>query len=198
MSALRQSVVEDHVAKRAERERRRHRRIQVKIAGRFLDEGGHEHAFSTFNISCSGAFILSAQRPAIGAEVVCYFDELGRVPANVVRRTSEGFAALFNVSPFKRNKLADRLIWIINRDPLGLQEERDTPRYAAGGPALVTRADGRQIQCRAIDISLTGAGFETDGPAPDIGEVVSVGNLRGEVVRRTPNGFGIRFLHADT
>jgi hypothetical protein len=59
---------------------------------------------------------------------------------------------------------------------------------------MVTRANGRVLQCRTVDISLTGAAFEGDGPAPPIGEIVSVGNLQGEVVRTLRNGFAIRYL----
>ncbi|MEO0982865.1 MAG: PilZ domain-containing protein [Pseudomonadota bacterium] len=179
----------------SERERRRHRRLDLRIGGRFMNESSDEFRLRTINISCSGAFMEARQRPPLGANVVCYFDGLGRVAATVVRRTAEGFAVLFRISPFKRDKLADRLTWLLNKDALGLAEDREAPRHAASGPAVITRQDGSRLQCRVLDISLTGAGFETDGAAPMIGEIIQTGNLRGEVVRRTEKGFGVRFLH---
>ena len=48
---------------------------------------------------------------------------------------------------------------------------------------------------RTGDISLSGAAFEADGPAPQLGEIVSVGNVRGEVVRALRTGFAIRYIH---
>jgi hypothetical protein len=46
-----------------------------------------------------------------------------------------------------------------------------------------------------LDISLTGASFETETRPPMIGEIVVAGNIRGEVVRASGNSFAIRYLH---
>lgn len=176
------------------KDRRRNRRIGIRLNGRFLNEISEDHGLVTRNISCSGALIDSNYRPPTGARVVCYFDHLGRVSASVTRRTENGFAVSFQTTQHKRDKLADKLIWLINRGPLKLVDERVAPRYAAGGPAMVQRADGRDIQCRVVDISLSGASFRTDGPPPMVGEVVKAGNLKGTVVRCEEDMFAIRYL----
>jgi hypothetical protein len=138
--------------------------------------------------------ITSETRPDDGANIVCYFDELGRVAAEVIRNTPDGFAVRFKTSDHKRDKLADLLTWLINRERLDLHEDRKADRFPAGGPALVERSDGRQIQCRVIDISLTGASFATEAPPPLMGEQISTGNLKGEVVRSESGKFAIRYL----
>ena len=176
------------------KDRRRNRRVSVQLNGRFLAESGDDHTLLTENISCGGAAFMSRQKPAIGSRVVCYLDDLGRIETDVVRHTDAGFAVQFSVTMRKKEKIADRLTWLANVKALGLTDEREAPRYASGGPALVTRADGRVLQCRTIDISLSGAAFETDGPAPFVGERVTVGNLVGEVVRTLRNGFAIRYV----
>ena len=184
-------------SRNAARDRRRHKRIPLALNGRYLNEKSEDHAMLTRDISCSGAFIVSAQHPPVGARIVCYFDELGRVACDVLWRSERGFAVSFSVTDHKRDKIADRLTWLFNRDKLGLTEDRQTPRYAANGPALITRANGLQMQCRAIDISLTGASFEARGVAPHIGEIVTAGSIRGEVVRCEGAKFAIRYLLGD-
>ena len=181
--------------KKTGRDRRGFKRVELKLAGRFLIGDSEDHTLSTADISCDGAFIVSSERPGLDEQVVCYFDEVGRVVANVVRISPEGFAVRFHTSPHKRDKLADRLTWLINRDKLGLEEERGEARYQASGEAIVNLSGDRHLKCSVTDISLTGAAFETSGKAPFVGERVSVGNLVGEVVRVTGNKFAVRYIH---
>ena len=186
-----------HSIKRTDlkKDRRANVRVDLSLNGRFLSQGADDHSLLTRNISCGGAELIANTRPAVESDVICYLDDLGRIEAKVVRPTEQGFAVRFKVTPRKRDKIADRLTWLANYKQLGLTDEREAPRYAGGGPALVSRADGRVMQCRTIDISLSGAAFEAEGPAPPVGEIVHVGNLTGEVVRTLRNGFAIRYLH---
>lgn len=186
-----------HLNGRAKPDRRRHYRVSLKLNGRFLHDGS-DHTFLTQNISCGGACVESAAIPQIGTRVVCYFDDLGRVSAEVIRITDDGFAVSFQTPQHKKDKLADRLVWLVNKKKYDLEDERSSPRKAAGGPALITRPNGTKLQCRVIDISLTGAAFEFDGPVPIVGENVRVGSLLGEVVRAVSGEFAIRFLHKKT
>ena len=174
-------------------DRRRFRRIPLAIHGRFLDTQSEEHSLLTRDISCSGAHVVSPHRPDREQSIVLYLDDLGRIVGKVVRHTAEGFAVSFQGSDRKRDKIVDRLTWLWNKSALGLEDERETPRYTAGGPALITLEDGRTLQCRVQDISLTGAGLLAMTQAPYVGETVSVGNLRARVVRSEGRTFGIRF-----
>ncbi|WP_233356026.1 PilZ domain-containing protein [Henriciella aquimarina] len=177
------------------KDRRANVRVDLSLNGRFLSEGADDHGLLTRNISCGGAELISRIKPDMQSKLICYLDDLGRLEAEVVRQTEQGFAVKFLVTARKRDKLADRLTWLSNYKQLGLDDEREAPRYAGGGPAMVARSNGRVIQCRTIDISLSGAAFEADGPAPPVGETVTVGNLTGEVVRTMQNGFAIRYIH---
>lgn len=179
------------------KDHRRHRRVKIRLQGRFLNDESEEHSLIVENVSCGGASLNSTFIPEIGSQIVCYLDELGRLAGKVVRHHDTGFAMQFNVSQLKRDRLADKLIWLVNKDRLSLTEERSAQRFAAEGPALIKRQDGRVVQCRVVDISLSGAGFETDGPAPMIGEVILIGNISAEVMRSTPKGFGVRFIRSE-
>lgn len=193
MTALSQNnAIEIHNS-RLKKDNRLHRRIELVSQGRFLGDTPEEHSFTCVNVSCGGARLRSETLPTIGTQLVCYFDELGRVAGKVVRHTEDGFALGFTTVQTKRDRLADKLIWLGNKERLGLHEERGAPRYSADGPAIVVRQDGRRLQCRVVDISLTGAGFETEGPPPMIGEQVITGNVEGEVVRKNGKAFGVRF-----
>lgn len=171
-------------------------RLPIVLNGRFQDAMGHERRLVTARMSCRSAEIRAQHLPAIGDEIVCYIDDLGRIEGEVMRVAPGGFLLRFDQSERKRDKLADQLVWLINKGPLGLKEERASPRFDARGLAEVKIASGGVLNCRVVDISLTGAGFQAERMPPPIGEIVSVGHLRGEVVRSQGRSFGIRFLTA--
>lgn len=193
MSALAQNHAIFRQNPRLRKDNRRHRRVKIKLHGRFLNHESEEHSLVTDNISVGGARLISAAIPPLNSQIVCYFEHLGRVVGEVVRLTDDGFAIKFRVSQIKRDRLADKLIWLVNKERLGLVEERGAQRFAADGPALIICQNGRKLQCRVVDISLTGAGFVTDGPLPMIGETVKVGSIEAEVMRVSKDGFGVRF-----
>ncbi|WP_291196770.1 PilZ domain-containing protein [Hyphomonas sp.] len=176
------------------RDRRSYKRVDLRLTGRFLTSDSDDRELLTSNVSCDGAFILSSTPPNSGQQIVCYFDELGRVVAEVIRMTPGGFAVRFQTSHLKRDKLADRLTWLVNKDILGLDEERAAPRFSATGQACVILSDGTQLQCRLTDISLTGAAFEALGTPPYVGDRVHTGNLPAEVVRVAGKSFAVRYL----
>lgn len=177
-----------------QRDRRSYKRVELRLTGRFLTTESDDRELLTSNVSCDGANILSSVPPDSGEQIVCYFDELGRVVADVVRMTPGGFAVRFKTSILKRDKLADRLTWILNKDILGLAEDRAATRYAANGQAIVILPDATQLQCRLTDISLTGAAFEALGTPPFVGDRVHTGNLPAEVVRVAGRKFAVRYL----
>lgn len=195
MTAARKLVDIQPPQTRPDKDRRLHKRVQVRLPGKFLNEMSEEHAFTSVDVSCGGARLRSAERVPPGARIVCYFEELGRVACKVVRQCEDGFAVTFLTTPHKRDKLADRLTWLLNREALALREERAAPRYETSGPAVVKLSDGTALHCKVKDISLTGAGLEaTASRAPAVGEVVTAGTLRGEVVRAEGREFGIRWI----
>lgn len=176
------------------RDRRSYKRVDLRLTGRFLTDEQDDHELLTANVSCDGALILSSTPPDSGKQVVCYFDDLGRVVGDVVRMAPGGFAVRFQTSTLKRDKLADRLTWLVNKDTLGLREDRVAPRFAATGQAVVILPDGTNLQCRLTDISLTGAAFEALGNPPYVGDRVQTNNMPAEVVRVAGKKFAVRYL----
>ena len=56
----------------------------------------------------------------------------------------------------------------------------------------MTLDDGRQYRCRIIDLSVSGAAIEIN-VRPAIGTQVTLGNMRGQVVRHFEDGIAIEF-----
>jgi len=93
----------------------------------------------------------------------------------------------------KKDKLAAQLTWLANKHELDLPEDRRHERVAPRNPTSVLQlTDGRQYQCRIIDLSLSGAAIEID-VKPAIGVQVMLGTMRGQIVRHFEDGVAIEF-----
>lgn len=176
-------------------ERRRHQRIRLKLGGRYLLDGS-DYPLVSVNVSCGGGLFKAETVPPKATQVICYLDELGRIAGNVIRSDGQSFAIVFEATDRKRDKLADQLMWILNKGRYGLQETRAAKRFAGGKQAQVIRANGIILDCRVLDLSVTGAAFECAGPLPFIGERVRAGRLHGIVVRSQAGEFAIRLVKA--
>jgi hypothetical protein len=169
-------------------------RAELSLTGRYLRGQSDDRPLLTSNISCDGAFILCQSPPDCGEQIICYFDDLGRVAAEVIQLAPGGFAVRFLTSALKRDRLADRLTRLVNNDPVGVAEDRAAVRVPASGHAVVILSDGTELPCRLTDISVTGAAFEALGRPPFVGDRVRAGNLPAEVVRVTGRKFAVRYL----
>ena len=181
-------------ARRPAIDRRRFRRAPLSLPGRLLDARGIERDCRTMDVSPGGARLLAAEMPHQGDSVVIYLDAIGRVPAQVMRSADdEGFGVLFQATPHKREKIAEQLTWLINKDRLGLEDERREGRYEASSSVAVTMEDGRALHCDVMDFSMVGASLRTAQKRPDIGAWVRVGQTYGRVSRYLENGFAVDF-----
>lgn len=174
-------------------ERRRFQRVRVKIYGRYMLEDRSEYPCHVIDMS-PGDVALRADRPgALGEKVIAYLDHIGRVEGVVTRIIDGGFAMQLIASERKRDKLAAQLTWLANRHELDLPEDRRHERVAPRNPMSVLHlSDGRQYQCRIIDLSLSGAAIEID-VKPAKGVQVVLGTMRGQVVRHFEEGIAIEF-----
>ncbi|MDZ4761457.1 MAG: PilZ domain-containing protein [Alphaproteobacteria bacterium] len=174
-------------------ERRRHRRVRWTAAVRGLGADGAEFTAATIDICAGGLRISVARALAIGETVVLYLEEIGRVEGVVARMLREGdYAIALNIPSRKREKIADQLTWLINRDALGLTEEREGERRPAIGQVIASYA-GVSIACAVSDVSIFGVALRTTGPRPMIGDRIAVGERLGTCVRYIDGGFAVDF-----
>jgi hypothetical protein len=110
-----------------------------------------------------------------------------------VRLTENGFAMAMNLPPLKRDKIADQLTWLANRDLLGLPEDRRHERIVPNQTYCCIRfEDGREHFFKIIDISISGAAIDTTA-RPKIGSRVFLGQRPARVVRLFGEGFALEF-----
>ncbi|TCD14582.1 PilZ domain-containing protein [Oricola cellulosilytica] len=174
-------------------DRRQFQRVKVILHGRLMLADRSEHRCQVNNMSPGSAWVATEGAAEVGERVIAYIDHIGRIEGTVSRLMPEGFALELNTTPRKKAKLAAQLTWFANKRELDLPEdrrhERIAPRNSAG---VVTLDDGRQYRCRIIDLSLSGAAVEIN-VRPAIGAQITLGNMRGQVVRHFEEGIAIEF-----
>lgn len=179
-------------------DRRRHRRVMWQVPVRGLTGTGEEFACNTIDV-CAGGIRINLARPLTkGEELVLYIDGIGRVEGAVVRVLNEvGYAIEFRVPPRKREKIADALTWLVNKDRLGLSDERIAERRPATGQMIAIHGKGVSIACAVVDVSVFGVALKTAGPRPMIGDRVQIGERAGTCVRYIDGGFAVDFRTLD-
>jgi len=179
---------------RAANDRRRHKRYALSLLGRFMRADRHEYACRLIDVSVGGAAIATPVQVEEGENIIVYLDDLGGIEGNVTRVFDGGFAISIRATRHKREKLAARITWLVNRADLGGIEARVHDRIAPTTPGSALKlADGVSIRCQLIDISLSGASIATEA-RPPIGSEVFLGKLKARVMRHHDRGIGVRFL----
>jgi hypothetical protein len=181
-------------------DRRRYFRAGVRLSGRVLNEAQDEFDCRTEDVSPGGARLTATTPVKNGESIVIYLNELGRTPAHVVRvgpMTDRGgeFGVIFDISEYKREKIAERLCWALNRGLFEETEERRAPRKeTAGGASVeVILEDGTTLPCEMADFSLLGCSLRTTQQRQRIGVWVQVGMTHGRVSRYFGDGFAVDF-----
>ncbi len=179
---------------RSAEDRRRNKRYPLALIGRFMRADRHEYPCRLVDISVGGAAFSSPVQLEVGEQVIAYIDEIGGLEGVVSRLFEGGFAMHLRATRHKREKLASRITWLINREEIEGLEARAHDRAAPGNSQSALRlADGVVVKCSLIDVSLSGASVATE-VRPSIGSEVMVGKLRARVMRHHNRGIGVRFL----
>jgi hypothetical protein len=174
-------------------ERRRHQRVRVILTGRFMREDRREFPCQTLNMSPGGVLLATEAPPQVGEHVVAYIDHIGRIEGRCTRTIDNGFAMTISATMRRRDKLADQLTWFANRNVLGLPEDRRHKRIELRNPrSILTLPDGSTIECRVVDVSLSGAAIAAKTKLP-LGSPVRLGRTPGRVVRHLDTGFALEF-----
>jgi hypothetical protein len=175
-------------------DRRRHRRFPLALLGRFMRANKQEFPCKLNDISVGGVSVMAPVEVEIGERIIAYFDEIGGIEGHVVRAFDGGFAISLKASQHKRDKLAAQITWLVNQVELGGAVGRRHSRAAVGNKTSTLKlADGTSVDCKVLDVSLSGASIGTDA-RPPIGTEVIFGKLRCRVMRYHDRGIGVQFL----
>lgn len=174
-------------------EHRRHARVKVALLGRYMLSNRREYPCQTIDISPGGLSMTASVLGNPGERVVAYFDHIGRVEGVLVRTFMNGFAMTIAATPRKREKLADQLTWLANRQALGLPEDRRHERLSPQNTrSFLVMPDGRELACRVVDVSLSGAAVHIE-TQPPLGTPVTLGRTAAKVVRHFDGGVAVEF-----
>jgi hypothetical protein len=179
-------------------ERRRHQRVKVQLTGRFMRADRQEYTCQTVNMSPGGAWLEADSIPNVGEHIVAYIAHVGRIEGHCTRIDGNRFAMNIAATLRRRDKLADQLTWFANRNILGLPEDRRHKRFELRNPRSILRlSDGSMIECRVIDVSLSGAAVALRDKLP-LGTPVHLGRTPARVVRHIDNGIALEFSRLQT
>lgn len=174
-------------------ERRRFQRVKISVLGRFMLSNRNEYPCQIVDMSPGGAALMTPVSGSIGERVVAYIDHIGRIEGEITRMLEGGFAMSVNATARKRDKLAAQLTWLANRSVLNLPEDRRHERITPRQPfSDVTLPDGRELRCKIIDVSLSGAAIATE-VKPPLGSRITLGRMRARVVRHFDDGIAVEF-----
>jgi len=153
-----------------------------------------EYPCETLDISPGGMQICASAKPQVGAKVVVYVDALGRFVGKAVRVDTDGFSMTIEASLKKREMLADKLTWFVNRVALNLSDERRHDRFEPFQKLAVMRLpDGSEYIVRIRDLSASGVSVEANC-RPNVGSRVVIGKADVIVVRHFDCGFAAEFV----
>jgi len=174
-------------------ERRRFQRVRVNLLGRYMLADRREFPCQVVDMSPGGMAVIAPVNGKAGERVIAYIDHIGRLEGSIVRQFANGFAMTISATPRKRDKLAAQLTWLANRHILGLPEDRRHGRVVPRDPvSTMVLPNGTSINCRVIDMSLSGAAVATD-QRPPIGTLITLGKTQGRIVRHLDQGFAVEF-----
>lgn len=152
-----------------------------------------EHACKLIDVSVGGVALETDIAVEENERIIAYFDDLGGLEGNVVRLFDGGFAMRLSATLHKREKLAAQITWLINRNELLGAEERRHERARVRDRMTTLKLDeGIVIECRILDLSLSGASVGTNA-RPPVGATVVLGPLRCRVMRHHERGIGVQF-----
>lgn len=182
------------LATRVTPDRRRHKRFQLSMIGRFMRANKQEFPCTLRDISVGGVAVTTPVPVEQGERIVAYFEQFGGLEGTVARIFEGGFAIRLTATQHKREKLAAQIMWMINRHELSSAEDRRHERIPVGNKLAPLKLDeGIVIEVRVLDVSLSGASIGTTA-RPPIGAEVLLGKQRVRVMRHHENGIGVQFI----
>ncbi len=178
-------------------EKRIHRRVDISLSGRYMLANRQEYRCHTLDVSLGGLSIRGYEKGNLGDRIILYIDEIGRIEGTIVRHIDKGFAISFSPSPAKRQRLLEKLTWLMNRGVIeGDETRRFTRQLPPGAETSFFLPDGRAYPCKIIDMSLSGASIEID-VIPAVGAEITLGKMKGRVIRHHYSGIAVEFTEIE-
>ena len=126
---------------------------------------------------------------SIGEWVVAHFSRFGKFEGPIIRVVRRGFTMRIVTTNDDRKKIGGKIAWVEKKSPNKRRHERFVPRNPHSTLCL---SDGNFMPCQIIDYSMSGAAVSAH-VSPEIGAILIVGKILGQVIRQFPEGFVFEF-----
>ncbi len=170
--------------------------VHVDILGRIMCSDQSEFSCK---ITEASAYRLRAKSEAqlfVNERIIGYFHTVGRVEGIVAEVREDEFTLALTSNATKRNRFANQLMWLSNKDLLNLRDDRRHERILPIKSDVTVSAKrvGAEIvySARIIDLSRSGAAVSVFGRF-NVGEEVVLGTTPARVVRAGENEFAAEF-----
>jgi len=168
--------------------------VEISVLGRYMLSDRREFPCQVIEMSPGDAVVIAPVSGNIDERVIIYLDNLGRVEGPIVKIIDGGFEMKLLASARKRDKLSAQLTWLANKDELNLADDRRHDRMVPDiRHSKIVLDDGRIYNCKIVDISLSGAAIDME-VRPAVGTPVTLGRMRGRIVRHFEFGIGVEFV----
>lgn len=166
------------------------------VTGRYIL--GAQHMIPGLNVfACrlksisASAFVAAAPvAGVVGDTVTADFAPFGTLHGKIVRHAADGFVVELSGD---RADLARKIEQYQHRVWSGPSEKRGEERFMPGEPRSVIQfSGGRVLPCLVIDYSASGVAVSADVELVE-GDLVTVGQVAGRVVRGFDVGFAVQF-----
>ena len=167
------------------------------FAARLLLPDGSERSCEVTAVDPDSALFLTPEAVPEGTALIAYIEEIGRVDGVAGEKAElavPGFWVNFGFSASRLSRFTRHLRFLIHKDRGHAAAERRHTRFEPLDKiARFALPGGPDQHCEVIDISLSGAGLKSR-VKPSIGSPISLGRMKGRVVRHFQDGFAIEFL----
>jgi hypothetical protein len=154
---------------------------------------GREFECLTIDISPQGISVQGPQIGRHGERVVVYIQNLGRIDGLIARRAPGVFALDIRAPETKRDRLAERIGWIVRHMEGSTSELREHERHELEPVRTVMRLeDGSEFAAELLEVSLSSARFHV-AARPPIGAQVMLGQQSAVVSRHIAGGLVVAF-----
>lgn len=132
--------------------------------------------------------------PQKGERVSTSFNSFGTLTGRVTRQYDDGFEIGIEQTDAERGKLNARITSFSEKLWTTETDRRFAQRVMPSNPrTIIARPDNWSQPCLIVDYSISGAAVSA-AFQPEVGEIVTVGRVTGEVVRLFDFGFAVRFF----
>ncbi|MBB4050645.1 hypothetical protein GGR20_000263 [Devosia subaequoris] len=132
--------------------------------------------------------------PQLSEQVTTSFNSFGTLTGRVSRQFDDGFEISIEHDAGGRESLNARITSFSDKIWTAETDRRAAQRIMPSNPrTVIARPDNWSQPCLIVDYSISGAAVSA-AFQPEVGEIVTVGQVTGEVVRQFDFGFAVRFF----